>query len=298
MTPPAHTDIAWGGIAMSVPRDWEPRRVAADHLLLEAGGAPAMEIKWGSGGGRPLRRLARRVRREGGVFRERPLPADWRQALPGREGPAFEWEAAGTHAVGACVRCCECGTVSLVQFFDRGAGEELVRRQVRVLASLVDHRHDGRTRWRLFDITAELPGEYRLAASRFQPGRFELRFRKGRSTLALWRFAPAAALLQGTTIGDFARRVLDAGNLKFEPATVNGRAGVTAMEDPAGLGRLAARIGFFRQRAVRAWLVSAGNRILAAELRGPARGLASELDAICRDYGVDEPINTDADSRP
>lgn len=292
MTLPAHKDLAWGGIAFSVPAGWEPRRVAFDHLLLESGGAPAMEIKWGSGGGHPLRRLARRVRREGGVFRERPLPADWQAALPGREGPAFEWEAAGRRAIGACVRCRECGTVSLVQFFGGEAGFEQGPRTARVLASLSDHRRDGRVRWQLFDISAELPAGFRLAASRFHPGRFVLSFRRGRAALTLWRFAPAGALLQGTTIDDLARTALGAAGLDFAPATVNGFAGAAATERPAGAAaRLVARLGLFRQRAVRVWLVPAANRILAAELQGPPRGLGTELDAICRDYGVDAPIS-------
>jgi len=292
VTLPADKQLAWGGIAFSVPADWEPRRVAFNHLVLESGASPAMEIKWGAGGGHPLRRLARRVRREGGAFRERPLPADWQAALAGREGPAFEWEAAGRRAVGACVRCRECGTVSLVQFFDRGPTPEPERRRERVLASLSDHRRDGRVRWQLFDIVAELPAELRLAASRFHPGRFEMSFRRGRTALTLWRFAPAEALLQGTTLAEFARTALGAEGLGFEPATVNGFAGAAATERPAGTAaRLAARLGLFRRRAVRVWLVPAANRILAAELQAPPRGLDVELDAICRDYGVDAPIS-------
>jgi hypothetical protein len=293
VTLPAEKQLAWGGIAFSVPADWEPRRVAVNHLLLESRGAPIMEIKWGAGGGRPLRRLARRVRGEGGAFRERPLPADWQAALAGLEGAAFEWEAAGRHAVGACVRCRECGTVSLVQFLDRGSTPEHERRRVRVLASLSDHRRDGRVRWQLFDIAAELPAGLRLAASRFHPGRFEMSFRRGRTALTLWRFAPAEALLQGTTLADFTRAALAAAGLDFEPATVNGFAGAAATVRPAGTAaRLAARLGLIRRRAVRVWHVPASNRILAAELQGPPRGLDVELDAICRDYGVDAPIST------
>ena len=190
-----------------------------------------MEIKWGAGGGRPLRRLARGVRREGGVYRETPLPPEWQLALPGREGSAFAWEAGGRRAVGACVRCRECGTVSLVQFFERGDAEG-GRRALRVLSSLADHRRGHRTRWRLFDISADLPRDFRLAASRFQPGRFELCFSRTRRALTLWRWAPAAALLQGRTLSEFAGTAAGAAGLRFEPATVNGFAGVAATPGP------------------------------------------------------------------
>jgi hypothetical protein len=282
--------VAWGGIEMAVPSAWEPRRVTPDHLVFESGGAPAMEIKWGAGGGRPLKRLARGVRREGGAYRETPLPPEWQLALPGREGSAFAWEAGGRRAVGACVRCRECGTVSLVQFFERGDAEG-GRRALRVLSSLADHRRGHRTRWRLFDISADLPRDFRLAASRFQPGRFELCFSRTRRALTLWRWAPAAALLQGRTLSEFAGTAAGAAGLRFEPATVNGFAGVAATRAPAGImGRLAARIGLSRPCAVRVWHLPACNRILAVQLQGPAQGLDAELDAICRDYGVDEPI--------
>jgi hypothetical protein len=56
------------------------------------------------------------------------------------------------------------------------------------------------------------------------------------------------------------------------------------------MGRLAGRIGLSRPCAVRVWHLPACNRILAVQLQGPAQGLDAELDAICRDYGVDEPI--------
>jgi hypothetical protein len=280
---------------MAVPGGWEPRRVTGDHLLFESDAGPAMEIKWGAGGSRPLSGLARGVRREGGLFRERPLPTEWQRALPGREGSAFEWEAGGQHAVGACLRCRECGTVSLVQFFDRGAAAGWERQALRVLSSLSDHRRDGKIRWRLFDISADLPGAFRIATSRFQPGRFELCFRRARRALTLWRWAPAGALLQGTTLSGFAGAAVGAAGLRFEPETVNGFDGVVATEGPTGItGRLAARVGLGRPRVVRVWHVPACNRILAVQLQGPARGLDSELDAICRDYGVDETITASA----
>jgi len=285
-----YREVAWGGIELCVPVEWEPRRVAEDHLLFESDCGPAMEIKWGAGGGRPLSRLARGVRREGGVYRETALPSEWQLALPGREGSAFAWEAGGRRAVGACVRCCTCGTASLIQFFERGDAEG-GRRALRVLSSLADHRPGRRTRWRLFDISADLPRDFRLAASRFQPGRFELCFSRTHRALTLWRWAPAAALLQGRTLSEFAGTAAGGSGLRFEPATVNGFAGVAATRAPVGLmGRLAARFGFSRSRVVRVWHVPACNRILAVQLQGPARGIDAELEAICRDYGVDEPI--------
>ena len=301
---PRFKPMAWGGIELRVPRDWAPHRVGCDHLVLAAGEVPTMEIKWrGAEGpsavGRALRRLARRLQREDGVFREQPLPIEWRRALPGRDGSAFDWEAGGRRAAGACVRCRECGTVSLVQFFRAGMADEW---PVRVLESLTDHRPDGRIRWRLFDIGVDLPHAARLTRSCFQPGRFELRFRQARLAFTLYRWAPAAALLQGISLADFARRAVGEAGLRFEAATVAGvHAAVATDPRPSGIaGRVAARLGLDRVRSVRVWHVPAANRILGVRLQGPAAGVDPILNTICGAYGVDAE-ETDpgaADARP
>lgn len=287
--------LAWGGIELCVPQGWEPGRIGRDHLLLESGAGPAMEIKWaarGRGlppGGPPLRRLARNVRRQGGAFRELPLPTAWQRALPGYEGAAFEWDAGGQRAGGACVRCRECGGVSLVQFFERGAAG-WDERAARVLSSLADHRRDGCTRWRVFDISAVLPCVYRLVDSRFRAGCFELRFRQARRALTLWRWAPAGALLQGKTLSEFAASAVGDPGLRFEPARVSGCAGAAAADPlPGGVrGWIADRFGLARRRAARVWHVAGGNRVLGVRMQGPARGLDRELEEICAAYGVDE----------
>jgi hypothetical protein len=302
--PRAVTDVkplAWGGIELAVPRDWEPGRVGRDHLVFESDAGPTMEIKWAPGGGRlaggrPVARLARAVRRQGGTLREHPLTTAWQRALAGREGSAFEWDAGGRRAAGVCVRCRECGTVSLIQFFGRWPGWE--EQAACVLSSLLDHRSGERTRWRLFDISAELSNAFRLVESRFRPGRFELRFRQARLALTLWRWAPAGALLQGKTLPEFAGTALGAAGLQFEPAAVNEFAGAAAADPlPAGIvGRLATWLGRARPRAARVWHVPGCNRILGVQLQGPAREVDSEMERICRCYGVDDPTQARTDA--
>lgn len=285
------TELAWGGIELRVPCEWEPARVGRDRLVLAAGDRPVLEIKWRAGEGpsavdRTLRRLARELRRQGGTLCTRPLPPDWENALPARDGSAYAWQAGDRGAVGACVRCRECGTVCLVQFYGLEWGDARV---AAVFGSLTDHRPAGDTRWRLFDIDARLPRGFRLVDSVFRPGRFELRFRQARTALTLYRWAPAAVLLEGGTVAGFAGRAVPEAVRPFSPAALAGYEGAESADPrPAGISRLAARLGLGRRQAVRVWHVPAANRILGVRLQGPDRDLASMIEGICDGYGVDE----------
>lgn len=286
------TELAWGGIELRVPCGWEPARVGRDRLVLATGDRPVMEIKWRAGERptaveRTLRRLAREVRREGGGWMQRqPLPPEWQDALPARDGVAYAWHAAGRRAIGACLRCRECGTVCLVQFYGLEWSDA---RAAAVLGSLADHRPAGDTRWRLFDIDARLPRGFRLVDSAFRPGRFELLFRQARLTLTLYRWAPAAALLGGGSLMEFARSAVPEAVRHFTPATVVGYEGaVSADPRPGGIARLAGRLGWGRRQAVRVWHVPGVNRIMGARLEGPGRDLEPMLEGICDRYGVDE----------
>ena len=201
--------VAWSGVQFAVPREWEPGRIGARHLLFESDDGPAMEIKWGpSGRGfssrRYLRRLARRVARGGAVFQERALPADGGSPPGPVEGLGFEWKGKDGGAVGALLFCPVCRTVSLLQFFLRASGSGGDRQALQVIDSFQDHRSDGRCAWALYDIRAVLPVHFRLVGHRFEAGRFMLEFRGRRRGLMLYRWAPAGVLLKDQTLDAFA----------------------------------------------------------------------------------------------
>jgi hypothetical protein len=162
-------------------------------------------------------------------------------------------------------------------------------RTAAVLGSLTDHRPAEDTRWRIFDLDARLPRGFRLVDSAFRPGRFELRFRHARTALTLYRWAPAAALLEGGTVADFARNAVPEATRPFTPAAVAGYEGaVSADPRPAGIARLAARLGWGRRQAVRVWHMPGVNRILGVRLQGPDPDLESIIEGICDRYGMDE----------
>lgn len=296
--------VAWGGVQFAVPREWEPGRIGARHLLFECDAGPAMEIKWGPSGRRfssrrYLRRLARQVGRGGAVFQERALPVDGGNFPGPVEGLGFEWKGKDGGAVGALLFCPVCRTVSLLQFFRRGPGAESDRQVVRVIDSFQDHRADGRCAWALYDIRAVLPGCFRLVGHRFEAGFFMLEFRGNRRGLTLYRWAPAGVLLKDQDIETFAAASAGGAGMDFRPLAGAGRVGVEGVDPrPAGLaGRLKAVLRP-RFRGVRVWCVDHRNRILGVRLEAPQPLTTTELSELCSAYGMDDETERQADVNP
>lgn len=297
--------VAWSGVRFAIPSDWAPGRIGSHHLLLESEAGPVMEIKWGPVRGRfssrrQLRRIARQVGRGAAVFRERPLSAEWRNALGSVEASGFEWNGKGQGAIGALLFCPVCRTVSLVQFFHCDGSANIDKRAARVLASFRDHREDGRSAWALYDISAILPGHFRRERHRFEAGRFVLEFRGRRCRLTLYRWAPAAVLLNGRDLKAFAQAAAGGMGLEFRPLAVAGYAGVEGFDPrPTGLaGRFKALLKTTAFRGVRVWHVERRNRILGVRLEAPQPIGAGDLHAVCDGYGMDDEAENEAPFDP
>ncbi len=192
MTPANGKEIAWNGIRFVVPAAWEPGRIGARHLVIESDAGPAMEIKWGPVKGRfsrstHLRRLSKLTRARGAALREWVLPQDWQQALARFECTGFAWEAGSEAAVGAILHCPACRTASVVQFFQLPGRSGATGEAAAVLASLRDHRDDGRVAWAVYDILALLPSGFARVRHRFEAGWFHLEFRAQHRTIGLFR---------------------------------------------------------------------------------------------------------------
>jgi hypothetical protein len=225
MTPANGKEIAWNGIRFVVPAAWEPGRIGPRHLVVESDAGPAMEIKWGPVKGRfsrraHLRRLSKLTRARGAALREWTPPQDWLQALTRFECTGFAWEAGSEAAVGAILHCPACRTASVIQFFQPPGRRGATGQAVAVLASLRDHRDDGRVAWAVYDIHALLPSGFALARHRFEAGRFFLEFRANRRTIGLFRWAPAAVLLRDRDLSRFAETVAGLDGLEFRATAV------------------------------------------------------------------------------
>ena len=294
MTPANGKEIAWNGIRFVVPAAWEPGRIGPRHLVIESEAGPAMEIKWGPVKGRfsqhaHLRRLSKLTLARGAALREWVPPQDWQPALSRFECAGFAWEAGSEAAVGAILHCPACRTASLIQFFQPPGRSGAAGEAVAVLASLRDHRDDGRVAWTVYDILALLPSGFVLARHRFEAGRFFLEFRAGRRTIGLFRWAPAAVLLKDRDLSCFAETVAGLDGMEFRATAVAGEPAVEGRERAEGCARrLASSLGLRPVRTARIWQVPARNRILGIVVESRFAIDSAVMETVWGGYGLAE----------
>lgn len=286
--------IAWNGMRLMVPADWQIVRLDLSHVVLERDGQPVLEIKWGRPRGafsaqRHLRRLAQQNGLSPGkeLVPEMPRPG-WQEALSGYQVSGFNWQKQGMSGRGVIVYCPVCRTVTLIQFLFTGAfpTDHLV---ARIFSSFRDHSQDKHTLWAIYDIQALLPESFCLVGHQVLPGAFELNFSGPQAVrLSLYRFAPASILLAQMTLGEFARSRLalgpDSGKVTCR---AEGRCLDFALPVPSGLWQ---RIkgwggGAAAECRVRVWHVSRYNRLLAVRLEAGKDRLNDLLERICAAYG-------------
>jgi hypothetical protein len=294
MTPANGKEIAWNGIRFVVPAAWEPGRIGPRHLVIESEAGPAMEIKWGPVKGRfsrhaHLRRLSKLTLARGATLREWAPPQDWKQALTRFECTGFAWEGGGEAAVGAILHCPACRTASVIQFFQPLGRRGVAGQAVAVLASLRDHRDDGRVAWAVYDILALLPSGFVPVRHRFEAGRFFLEFRDRRRSISLFRWAPAAVLLRDRDLSRFAETVAGFDGMEFRATAVAGAQAVEGHERTAGVARrLAAALGLRPVRMARIWHVPARNRILGIVVEGRFAIDPALMETVRGGYGLAE----------
>jgi len=282
-------EAGWDGIYFSAPADWEVGQIDRHYLLLESHAGAVLEIKWGPIRGRfsTASQLRRLIDFAGKHVKKSPLPESWQQALDRYQSEGFCWEHAGRAGRGAVLFCPTCRNAILIQFLQ----EDLETQNpdaVRILASLRDHAVDGRQLWAVFDICAWIPAELRLLRYRFEPGRFELVFTGAKTTVTLYRWAPAAALLKNTDLGQFVKSALSFDGAIPSPISMGEYPAVEwEIGSPGSIRqRLHARVcvkPYFRR--FRFWHLPDKNRILGLGIES-RRPIDSDLfEKIGADYG-------------
>ena len=295
-TPKTWKLLAWNGIRLSVPADWEVTSLASSYLLLDDSVSPVLELKWQQVKGRfsheaNLRRLARSSRVASKVsLQKKSVPESWRWALEGFEAQAFSWEGSAIQGEGAVIYCPTCQTATLVQFYHTsGRIGSLVSGQV--LHSFRDHGEDGWIAWSLFGIRALVPQRFGLAHHSFHPGHYQLGFKCRRGRLELNRWGPADVLLkQGGLQEWYTKRTgggrhadslgLKADEYDGEPALKGKSKGPSS-----SLGRFWNQlVGKHSYDWIRIWHVRKMNQILGVEASDSRQLDVSLLEEICHNY--------------
>lgn len=284
-------EIAWNRIRLCVPFDWEIGLLGERQLAFQEGTKAVLELKWQTVQGRfshrtHLRRLsAQHKRKLKKPIEIHPLPKAWENVLNEFQTTGFTWHSGDISGRGGILYCPVCRTATLIQFFSH-AGKRSDHLPVKILQTYEDHRQDGVTDWRVFDICARLPERFRLTGHRFYPGKYVLAFSDKKHRIQLLRWAPASILLRHRTLSQFAGEWAGDPEKGFSERTVNGCSGVE-WKTPASANfnrrRLRLTTGPLFQ-LIRLWHLERQNRILGVAIDGRA-AIEPELAAdVCGMY--------------
>ena len=290
--------VAWNGISMRVPSQWEVSSLTKSYLQLDDGIGPVLELKWQQVKGvfshqNHLKKLARHSRSVPELnFQQTSLPEEWRQALRHFDTQYFEWQGGEVNGRGVVLYCPASKQASLLQFYQQQGfkGSEV---QLGVLDSFRDQCGQDMVRWSLFGLSALMPKSFELIRYRFEPGRYQLEFKGHQERLELNRWGPADLLMKKSDLRhwfekrckelDWCRSagILES-NYDGRPALYGKSRGSNSL--PV---RLWARISRkLPQVWLRIWHLSSRNQILGVAARGLKPLDEYLLEEICRNYDM------------
>ena len=250
-----------------------------------------MELKWGPVKGTfshktHLKRIAALQSRRNKVrVAKWLLPPHWQKALADFEASGFLWQGLAASGRGAILFCPVCRNASLIQFF-RGSSAEREKTLLAVLKSYRDHDQADRILWSIYDIRVTLPKTLSLLRFRFEAGKFELVFTAGRQTIHLNRWAPAAALLGGRDLTEFAKTIPDFANGQPKALTIKDCEAIEWSIAPTGgwqekISRFKIIPSYFWYCL---WYLEKKNRILGVRAVSKRHLDFQLLNKICADY--------------
>ena len=292
--------VAWNGISMEVPSQWEVTSLAKSYLQMEDGVGPVLELKWQQVRGvfshqYHLKKLARHSRSVAGLrFRQTSLPEEWRQVLRHFEAECFQWQGGEINGKGVVLYCPASQQASLLQFYQQRDLED-AEVHLGVLDSFRDPcewKHD-MVRWSLFGLKALMPKSLELVRYRFQPGHYQLEFKDGQGCVDLARWGPADLLLKESDLHHwFEKSCKELDWCKLTGIREDDYQGRPALygksrgsDSPAA--RLWARISRKLPNVwIRIWHLSSQNQILGVVARSLEPLDEHLLEKICRSYDM------------
>lgn len=288
--------VAWNGVSLRVPAQWEVGSLGTSYLLLADETGPVLELKWQQlkrffSHKAHLKKLARLSSSTPGLdFEVTQIPDEWQHPLRSFEARSFKWQGQEVSGKGAILYCSNCGKASLLQFYQKGSRDDS-QVPVEVLETFRDHSEDGMVIWALFGLRALTPQRFGLVRYRFQPGHYQLELQWGQEHITLSRWGPADVLLKnGDLLNWFSKSYgeIDRSNVplltKFR---YNGNLAIRGQSQR--LDTTATRIWAKVARKlphvwIRVWHLSSDNQILGVVARGPKGLDESMLEEICTSY--------------
>lgn len=296
--------ILWDGLRLAAPAAWEPARLGLGYLMLEDAKGPRLTLRWqrlkaGMSEKRLYRLLARR-----GDLKPTESPSSALRAvtarLPGGWGAKALADSTGRggEAVAFCLPDGREGPPSGARIAVLAAVHaregEAAAPWVEVLSGLMAA---DRGLFSLYDVSGQAPPGFSLSSFAVQLGHYRFLYRRGTRTLEFHRFAPAEAILKGTSLQEWVARAFPARSGKVLPFASGYLGGSPAVrhdapvwEGAAGRARsaLAGMCAAATYARVLAWRPDA-SRILAVAAAHGGELNREAFEEVCERYVVCAP---------
>ena len=205
--------IAWNGIQLQIPSDWDVRVSGNRHLVFEKDFQPQVQIRWEKSAPytarNPQKRLTQFAAQMGSVIAEDYLPVEMQQLQDIFGMVTCYQEKSGMVKGGVCL-CADCHTLVLFQLLSTDPA--LLGEVSDCLSTLMCHNHQ-ETLWRIQDFSLTLPDSYILQNYTFGVGLTRLSFYNAHFLLQTCTLGPADARLTQQTLKEILSTLADTPDL-------------------------------------------------------------------------------------
>ncbi len=205
-------EIAWNGLRLEIPPQWEVIVSGKNHLLFEVDFHPVLELRWDTSTTTPKDNRTGKILKNLQKELELPVveispPANLQNNLEKYQTTWLSWRD-DRLVTGAILLCRACNTLLLLRLHDpQNAGMDS---PVAVLQSLNCHAaQDLHTPWAIQDFRVQLPDAYTLLHYNLAAGFTRLTFSSPGTLLHICRIAPAGERLKQQTLPNILKTLLN-----------------------------------------------------------------------------------------
>jgi hypothetical protein len=225
--------LAWQGVTLRVPPDWNIGAIGGDrtqgYLRVDGPEMPRLEIKWATSKGfvdvagivdKYLADLGKKRKRgDPEVKVDREVEVVSKRQMRKKDLTCFGWRAE-TQGYGAAWYCQQCERSMITQVM-APAGEDGKSLAAEIIAGLEDHPRGGWVRWAVYGMQMQAPEDFRLENQKLMAGLIELSFERQGEQIVGARWGMANVALRNQSLEQWAKAELSQRHkgikLSFEP---------------------------------------------------------------------------------
>lgn len=230
--------LAWQGITMKVPEDWNIGAIGGGreegYLRIDSSEMPRVEIKWASSKGftdvetivdKYLNDLQKKRKRgEPEIQVQRDIDLVSKRRMRKKSLACFSWKAE-SQGYGAAWYCEQCERSMIAQVMAPG-NERVKELATEIIGGIEDHPRGGWTTWAVYGMQMQAPEDFQLTGQKLMAGLIEFSFEREGEEIVAARWGMANVALRHKSLEEWARAELADRHkgikLEFEPTEFRG----------------------------------------------------------------------------